>query len=162
MILAEMIRVFTLPDEMAWTAYKNDRTRLIEAELVTQMMCVDSGTATDFAHAAFAVVNTPADLLPLDRIHKLFVFHEVFMQPAGGFRCVGHEILEDQMKMFSTARCYPFWRLSILGVGVINHRGCGLQEVHSGSHLGNGGIDLRHKLLRRCQGRLPVITVEDR
>jgi len=81
MVRAEMIRIFTLPDLMTWPTHKNDGTRLKEAELVRKMMCVKSRTATDSAHAAVTVVNEPADPLPLDGIHKFFVFHVSIYDP---------------------------------------------------------------------------------
>ncbi len=58
-------------------------------------MCVHSGTATDFAHAAFTVVNEPADLLPPGSIHKFFVVHRSIYAFHGGFRRVAHAFLED-------------------------------------------------------------------
>ena len=66
---------------MTWPTNKNDGTRLEEAKLVCQMMCVHAGTATDLAEAALTVVNKPADPLPLDGIHKFFVGHALFMLP---------------------------------------------------------------------------------
>ena len=81
MVRAEMNRIFTLPYKMTGPTNINDGTRLEEAELVCQMMCVHAGTATDLAEAALTVVNKPADPLPLDGIHKFFVGHALFMLP---------------------------------------------------------------------------------
>ena len=89
-----MIRIFSLPYKMTWAAYKNDHTRLEETVLVTQMMCVHAGTATEFAHAAFTVVDEPADLLPPGSIHKFFVVHRSIYAVHCGFRRVAHDFLE--------------------------------------------------------------------
>ena len=76
---------------MTCPTHKNEGTRLEEAELVRKMMCVYSRTATDSAHAAVTVVNEPADLLPMDGIHKFFVSHGSIYPARCGFCRVDHE-----------------------------------------------------------------------
>lgn len=95
MIWTKVIGVFSLPDKMAGAAHKNYDTRLKEAVFVREMMCVDTGTATDFAHAAFTVVDEPADLLPPGSLHKFFVVHRSIYAVHCGFRRVAHDFSED-------------------------------------------------------------------
>lgn len=82
---------------MAGATHKNDDSWLEEAELVREMMCVDSRTATDPAHAAITVVNKQADPLPLDGIHEFFVCHGSIYPERDRFCGGGHDIFRRFM-----------------------------------------------------------------
>ena len=66
---------------MAGSAHKNYGSWFEEPELVCQMMCVHAGATANPAFSAFSVINEPADLLPTNGIHEIFVSHGSIYDP---------------------------------------------------------------------------------